>query len=125
MYQYIKVPADGAKIKVLPDHSLQVPDEPIIPYIEGDGTGFDITPVMMQVVDAAVRKAYGGQRRIRWMVVGGEERTDIIELRVSDVGDLPDGRPVVRMVRRIQRREQGHGGQSVDRKSTRLNSSHT
>ena len=69
MYQYIKVPADGAKIKVLPDHSLQVPDEPIIPYIEGDGTGFDITPVMMQVVDAAVRKAYGGQRRIRWMEV--------------------------------------------------------
>ncbi|MEY2622430.1 MAG: NADP-dependent isocitrate dehydrogenase, partial [Pseudomonadota bacterium] len=69
MYQYIKVPADGSKIKVLPDHRLEVPDQPIIPYIEGDGTGFDITPVMMQVVDAAVRKAYGGARRIRWMEV--------------------------------------------------------
>ena len=58
MYQYIKVPADGAKIKVLPDHSLLVPDEPIIPYIEGDGTGFDITPVMMQVVDAEIGRAH-------------------------------------------------------------------
>ncbi|MEY2803496.1 MAG: Isocitrate dehydrogenase [Pseudomonadota bacterium] len=69
MYQYIKVPAEGAKITVREDHSLSVPDEPIIPFIEGDGTGFDITPVMMQVVDAAVRKAYGGNRKIRWMEV--------------------------------------------------------
>ncbi len=69
MYQYIKVPADGAKITVQADHSLSVPDQPIIPFIEGDGTGFDITPVMMQVVDAAVRKAYGGQRKIHWMEV--------------------------------------------------------
>ncbi len=69
MYQYIKVPTDGEKITVNADHTLNVPDEPIIPYIEGDGTGFDITPVMMGVVDAAVRKAYGGARRIRWMEV--------------------------------------------------------
>ena len=69
MYQYIKVPTEGEKITIQADHTLSVPDEPIIPYIEGDGTGFDITPVMMQVVDAAVRKAYGGVRRIRWMEV--------------------------------------------------------
>ena len=75
MYQYIKVPADGEKITLKADHTLSVPDEPIIPYIEGDGTGFDITPVMMQVVDAAVRKSYGGARRIRWMeVYAGTDR---------------------------------------------------
>ena len=54
MYQHIKVPADGQKITVTADFSLNVPDQPIIPYIEGDGTGFDITPVMIKVVDAAV-----------------------------------------------------------------------
>ncbi|MCX7813867.1 MAG: NADP-dependent isocitrate dehydrogenase, partial [Tepidimonas ignava] len=53
MYQHIRVPADGAKITVNPDMSLNVPDNPIIPYIEGDGTGVDITPVMIKVVDAA------------------------------------------------------------------------
>ena len=61
MYQHIKVPAGGEKIKVNADFSLQVPDNPIIPYIEGDGTGFDITPVMIKVVDAAVAKGYRGQ----------------------------------------------------------------
>ena len=54
MYQHIQVPAAGQKIKVNPDFSLQVPDEPIIPYIEGDGTGVDITPVLIKVVDGAV-----------------------------------------------------------------------
>ena len=54
MYQHIKVPAEGQKITVNADMSLNVPDQPIIPYIEGDGTGFDITPVMLKVVDAAV-----------------------------------------------------------------------
>jgi isocitrate dehydrogenase len=58
-YQHIKVPSAGKKITVNADYSLNVPDEPIIPYIEGDGTGMDITPVMLKVVDAAVAKAYG------------------------------------------------------------------
>ena len=57
MYQHIKVPAQGQKITVNADMSLNVPDQPIIPYIEGDGTGFDITPVMLKVVDAAVAAA--------------------------------------------------------------------
>jgi len=78
MYQHIKVPANGEKIKVNADFSLQVPDNPIIPYIEGDGTGFDITPVMIKVVDAAVAKAYGGKREIRWMeIYAGEKSTKI------------------------------------------------
>ena len=54
MYQHIKIPAHGQKITVNADMSLNVPDQPIIPYIEGDGTGMDITPVMIKVVDAAV-----------------------------------------------------------------------
>src|SRR3989344_5542143 len=58
-YQHIKVPAEGQKITVNADMSLNVPDQPIIPFIEGDGTGLDITPVMIKVVDAAVAKAYG------------------------------------------------------------------
>ena len=69
MYQHIKVPAQGQKITVRPDFSLDVPDQPIIPFIEGDGTGMDITPVMLKVVDAAVAKAYGGKRMIHWMEV--------------------------------------------------------
>ena len=60
-HQKIQVPAGGAKIVVNPDHSLNVPDNPIVPFIEGDGIGVDITPVMRRVVDAAVEKAYGGQ----------------------------------------------------------------
>jgi isocitrate dehydrogenase len=78
MYQHIKVPADGQKITVNADYSLNVPDTPIIPYIEGDGTGVDITPVMIKVVDAAVRKAYGGARKISWMeIFSGEKATTV------------------------------------------------
>ena len=78
MYQHIKVPAGGEKIKVNADHSLSVPDQPIIPYIEGDGTGLDITPVMIKVIDAAVAKAYGGKRKIHWMeVYAGEKSTKV------------------------------------------------
>jgi isocitrate dehydrogenase len=78
MYQHINVPADGQKITVNPDFSLNVPDNPIIPYIEGDGTGLDITPVMLKVVDAAVAKAYGGRRKISWMeIFAGEKSTNI------------------------------------------------
>ncbi len=78
MYQHIKIPADGQKIKVNADFSLQVPDNPIIPYIEGDGTGLDITPVMIKVVDAAVAKAYGGKKKIHWMeIYAGEKSTKV------------------------------------------------
>lgn len=66
-YEKITVPKDGDKITVNADLSLNVPNHPIIPYIEGDGIGVDITPVMMKVVDAAVQKAYGSKRSIVWM----------------------------------------------------------
>jgi isocitrate dehydrogenase len=72
----IQVPAQGEKITVNADFSLNVPDRPIIPFIEGDGTGVDITPVMREVLDAAVAKAYSGARRIEWMeVYAGEKAT--------------------------------------------------
>ncbi|MBN3855926.1 MULTISPECIES: NADP-dependent isocitrate dehydrogenase [unclassified Paraburkholderia] len=77
-YQHIKVPAGGEKITVNPDFSLNVSDQPIIPYIEGDGTGVDITPVMLKVVNAAVEKAYGGKRKIHWMeIYAGEKATRV------------------------------------------------
>ncbi|BBO60382.1 NADP-dependent isocitrate dehydrogenase [Mycoavidus sp. B2-EB] len=76
-YQHINVPS-GDKIIVNADFSIHVPDQPIIPYIEGDGIGADITPVMIEVVDAAVRKAYGSKRKINWMeVFAGEKSTKI------------------------------------------------
>jgi isocitrate dehydrogenase len=78
MVQHIQVPAKGEKITVNADMSLNVPDEPIVPFIEGDGTGKDITPVMLKVVDAAVAKAYGGKRQIQWMeVYAGEKSTQV------------------------------------------------
>ncbi|WP_028357807.1 NADP-dependent isocitrate dehydrogenase [Brackiella oedipodis] len=77
-YQHIKVPSEGQKITVNDDFSLNVPDQPIIPFIEGDGTGADITPVMIKVVDAAVKKAYDGKRKIHWMeVYAGEKSTKV------------------------------------------------
>ncbi len=80
MYQHIKVPATGEKIQVNSDFTLQVPDCPIVPFIEGDGTGVDITPVMIKVVDAAVEKAYGGKRKIAWMeVFAGEKATKVYD----------------------------------------------
>jgi isocitrate dehydrogenase len=75
MYQHIKVPTSGAKITVNKDFTLNVPDQPIIPYIEGDGTGVDITPVMIKVVDAAVAAAYGGKRKIVWMEMFAGEKS--------------------------------------------------
>ncbi len=75
MYQHIKVPANGQKITVNADFSLNVPDQPIIPFIEGDGTGVDITPPMRKVVDAAVAKAYGGRKQIHWMELYAGEKS--------------------------------------------------
>ncbi|GAA4025362.1 NADP-dependent isocitrate dehydrogenase [Actimicrobium antarcticum] len=78
MYQHIKVPAEGKKITVNADFSLNVPNNPIVPYIEGDGTGIDISPVMIKVIDAAVAKAYGGERKISWMeIFAGEKSTNV------------------------------------------------
>jgi isocitrate dehydrogenase len=78
MFQHIKVPADGKQITVNADFSLNVPDNPILPYIEGDGTGVDITPVMIKVIDAAVAKAYAGKRKISWMeIFAGEKSTNV------------------------------------------------
>ncbi len=74
-YQHIKIPASGEKIKVNKDFSLSVPDNPIIPYIEGDGTGVDITPVMLKVVNAAVKKAYGGKKKVVWMEMFAGEKS--------------------------------------------------
>jgi len=78
-YSKISVPA-GEKITVNDDNSLNVPDNPIVPYIEGDGIGIDVSPVMLKVVDAAVEKAYGGQKKIAWMeVYAGEKATAIYD----------------------------------------------
>jgi isocitrate dehydrogenase len=77
-YQHIKVPSDGARIKSNKDGSLTVPNNPIIPFIEGDGIGVDITPVMIAVVDAAVSKAYKGARSIKWMeIYAGEKSLEV------------------------------------------------
>jgi len=75
-YEYIRVPADGTRITVNADGSLNIPDQPIIPFIEGDGIGIDITPVMLAVVNAAVQKAYGDRRRIRWMEIYAGEKAN-------------------------------------------------
>ena len=74
-YQHIVIPEDGEKITVNADKSLNVPNNPIIPFIEGDGIGIDITPVMIKVVDAAVTKAYEGTRAIKWMEIYSGEKS--------------------------------------------------
>ena len=86
-YDHIDIPADGEKITFNEDFSLNVPDHPVIPVVEGDGIGIDVTPAMRRVVDAAVSKAYDGQRAIRWMeVYAGAKAT-----KVYDSGSwLPD-----------------------------------
>ena len=77
-FDKIEIPAEGEKIIVNSDFSLNVPDKPIIPFIEGDGIGVDVSPVMQKVVDAAVEKAYGGSRKIAWMeVFAGEKSTRV------------------------------------------------
>ena len=74
MYQHIKVPANGHKITLKKDNTLKVPHDPIVPFIEGDGTGVDITPTMLKVVDAAVAKAYRGKKKIAWMEIYAGEK---------------------------------------------------
>ncbi|MBX9916107.1 MAG: NADP-dependent isocitrate dehydrogenase [Nitrosomonas sp.] len=87
MYQHVTIPSDGEKIRISTDGLLTVPDNPIIPFIEGDGIGIDITPVMKKVVDSAVEKAYGGKRKISWMeIYAGGKATQVYG---SDVW-LPD-----------------------------------
>jgi len=77
-FQHIKIPESGEKISVNQDFTLNVPDNPIIPFIEGDGIGYDISPVMLKVIDAAVEKAYGGAKKISWMeVYCGEKAADL------------------------------------------------
>ena len=78
MVMHVKVPAGGSKITVNADLTINVPDQPVIPFIEGDGTGLDITHVMLKVVDTAVATAYGGKRKIHWMeVYAGEKATKV------------------------------------------------
>ncbi len=77
-YHKLVIPHEGHKIAIREDKTLEVPDDPIIPFIEGDGIGVDITPVMRKVVDAAVAKAYGGTRRIHWFeIYAGEKALSI------------------------------------------------
>ncbi len=77
-YDHIVVPTDGERITLNPDFSLSVPDHPIVPFVEGDGIGIDVTPVMRRVVDAAVDKAYGRKRRIVWMEIYAGEKSNRI-----------------------------------------------
>jgi isocitrate dehydrogenase len=77
-YKHIKIPQDGEKITVNADSSLGVPDRPIIPFIEGDGIGIDITPVMRDVVDGVVEAAYGGNRAIAWMEIYAGEKANTV-----------------------------------------------
>jgi isocitrate dehydrogenase len=79
-YQKIQIPAHGEKITTNADYSLNVPNKPIIPFIEGDGTGVDITPVMRKVIDAAVKKAYNGAKEIAWMeIYCGEKSAEMYD----------------------------------------------
>ncbi|MEO1247237.1 MAG: NADP-dependent isocitrate dehydrogenase [Pseudomonadota bacterium] len=77
-YDHIEVPAGGEAITANADHTLNVPDKPIIPFVEGDGIGIDVTPVMLDVVKAAVSKAYGQEREIQWMQVYAGQRASEI-----------------------------------------------
>src|SRR5574338_670502 len=73
-YKVVKLPKDGAKITMGANKKLQVPDNPIIPFIEGDGTGRDIWRASVRVFDAAVEKAYGGKKKIAWHEVYAGEK---------------------------------------------------
>ena len=79
-YNKINVPPEGKKITLDSNGKINVPDNPIVPYIEGDGIGIDITPAMLNAVDAAVEKAYSGTKKISWMeVFCGEKSTEVYD----------------------------------------------
>ncbi|MGO2131403.1 MAG: NADP-dependent isocitrate dehydrogenase [Halomonas sp.] len=79
-FQKIVVPTDGTRITVNADNTLNVPNDPIIPFIEGDGIGADVTPAMKIAIDAAVQKAYNGERKIHWMeIYAGEKATQVYD----------------------------------------------
>ena len=81
-YQHVQIPADGEAIKLNSDGTLNIPNNPIIPFVEGDGIGIDVTPVMRRVVTAAVDLAYDKKRRIRWMeIYAGEKAISFIWCR--------------------------------------------
>ena len=67
--KYIQTPSEGEVISIDNNGNLNVPNNPVIPYIEGDGIGVDITPAMIKVVDSAVKKAYNGEKKISWYEV--------------------------------------------------------
>ena len=77
-YKHIVIPKDGEQITLNADNSINVPDRPVIPYIEGDGIGIDITPVMRDVVDGVVKAAYGGTRAIAWMEIYAGEKANTV-----------------------------------------------
>ncbi|MGB1310475.1 MAG: NADP-dependent isocitrate dehydrogenase [Leucothrix sp.] len=77
-FQHINIPEKGEKITTNADFSLNVPDMPIIPFVEGDGIGADITPVMQKVINASVEKAYNGQREIQWMEIYAGEKANAL-----------------------------------------------
>ncbi len=77
-YTHIDIPAQGEKIRVSQDNSLEVPPHPVIPFIEGDGIGIDITPVMRKVVDAVVDRAYDGERSVVWMEIYAGEKANAV-----------------------------------------------
>ena len=86
-YTHIAIPTAGDKIQVNEDTTLRVPAHPIVPFIEGDGIGVDITPVMKRVVDAVVERAYGGERSIVWMEIYAGEKANTV---YGDNTWLPD-----------------------------------
>ena len=75
MAVHYQVPSEGTKIESQ-NGKLNIPDHPIIPYVEGDGIGVDITPAMCKVIDGAVEKAYGGKKKISWMEVFAGEKAN-------------------------------------------------
>ena len=95
-YHHIQVPDNGEAIRANTDHTLVVPDFPIVPYIEGDGIGIDVTPVMLDVANAAVKRAYGDQRAIRWMqVYAGQAAAEVVEGIQLRLGGRPSIIPQV------------------------------
>lgn len=88
--QYIKIPSQGSKVSLTPGKGLQVPDHPIIPFIEGDGTGPDIWNASVRVLDAVVKKAYAGKRKIEWMEIYAGEKARAVYGADCPPNLLPD-----------------------------------